>query len=606
MAFRADRPWVRVALAAVAFAGVAVAVFGVLSPPERCPSVDAAQLRASATETVDWFARNQQPDGTWLYLYNAENDTAAAEYNVVRHMGAGMGLYQAASAGIPGALETADRGTAWALARLIERDGWVAPRSQGEVSSGAAALLVTGLAERRAVTGDHRHDELLAQLGRFLLAQTEPSGAVLALYDVAAGRPVPGVYSKYYTGETYWALARLHRLFPDGPWGDAATRVGDYLATRRDVAEDLWPPIPDHWAAYGLAETVGFPDRSDRQPLTEVELAYARRQSGLFGSQVRWVSQRFGPWGLLVRGPHVPRGGGYGVLGEGLTGLWRVAQADSRLADLRGPLAERATCIAGLAVQEQSGAAEARDFPAPDRVRGAWFRDGETRMDDQQHALAALLRTVAIVDAVGPGDSAAATGAGSAVQSSPAPSAWLWLVALVAALDPGRVALGLPRRERSRREIALVAAIGGLAGGLVVYLMSFASGPLLDAIDVSAPAFRIAAGAVAAIAGAIALVRPVPSPEPALPGRRAALVPVAVPLVAGPALVFLALSAHADRGAGVVALALAIAVAVLAIVAAQVRVDGVSGRTLRWATRVTAAAAVVAAVLLVVDGVFAV
>ena len=36
----------------------------------------------------------------------------------------------------------------------------------------------------------------------------------------------------------------------------------------------------------------------------------------------------------------------------------------------------------------------------PERVEGAWFRDGETRMDDQQHALAALLRTQAIVRAL--------------------------------------------------------------------------------------------------------------------------------------------------------------------------------------------------------------
>jgi small neutral amino acid transporter SnatA (MarC family) len=169
-----------------------------------------------------------------------------------------------------------------------------------------------------------------------------------------------------------------------------------------------------------------------------------------------------------------------------------------------------------------------------------------------------------------------------------------------------RVALGVPRRDRSRRDIAVVAGIGATVGGLAVYLVSLASGPLLDALDVSAPAFRIAAGAVGAIAGAIALVRPAPSPEPALSGRRAAFVPVAVPLVAGPALVFLALSAHADRGAGVVALALAIAVALVAVVSTRVGVDGVSGRALRWATRAMAAAAVVAAVLLVIDGVFAV
>jgi small neutral amino acid transporter SnatA (MarC family) len=602
---RSKGPWVRVALAALVLGGVGVAVFGVLSPPEHCPAVDAAALRASAAEASDWFARNQESDGTWLYLYDAARDTAAADYNVVRHMGAGMGLYQAASAGIPGALEVADRGTAWALDRLVQRDDWAAPRYRGEVSSGATALLVAGLAERRAGTDDDRYDDLLAQLGRFLLAQTEPSGAVLAFYDTVAERPVPGVYSKYYTGETYWALARLHRLFPGGPWGDTASRIGAYLATRRDVDENLWPPIPDHWAAYGLAETVAFEDRGKGEPLTDAELAFARRQAGLFGSQVRWVSQRFGPWGVVVRGPHVPRGGGYGVVGEGLTGLWQVAEADTRLADLRAPLAERATCIAGLAIQEQSNAADARAAAEPGRVRGAWFRDGETRMDDQQHALSALIRTVPIVGAAGGGDSAAG-GSGSVAPSQPAPSAWLWLVALVAAANSCRVALGIPRRDRSPRDIAVVAAIGGVAGGLGVYLVSLASGPILDALDVSAPAFRIAAGAVGAVAGAVVLVRGAPSPEPALPGWRAALVPVAVPLVAGPALVFLALSAHADRGAGVVALALALAVGLLAVVAIRVGVDGVSGRALRWATRATAATAVTAAVLLVIDGVFAV
>jgi multiple antibiotic resistance protein len=282
-----------------------------------------------------------------------------------------------------------------------------------------------------------------------------------------------------------------------------------------------------------------------------------------------------------------------------------VADADPRLADLRTPLAERATCIAGLAVREQSDAADAGGAAAPGRVRGAWFRDGETRMDDQQHALSAVLRTVPILDAAGAGDSAAG-GTGSVVPARSAPSVWLWLVAVVAVANACRAALGVPRRDRSPRDVAVVAGIGAAAGGIAVFLVSLASGPLLDALDVSAPAFRIAAGAVGAIAGAVAFVRPAPSPEPALPGRSAALVPVAVPLVAGPALVVVALSAHADRGAGVVAVALAIVVALVAVVSTRVGVDGVRGRGLRWGTRATGAAAVVATVLLVIDGVFAV
>ena len=199
-------------------------------------------------------------------------------------------------------------------------------------------------------------------LARFLLAQTEPSGAVRSSYDMAAGESVAGVYSKYYTGEAYWALAGMARAFPDGPWGEAADRIGGYLATRRDDDEGYWPAIPDHWSAYGLAETAASGDESHDRALTDGEIDYARSQAGLFGSQVRWVSQQAGPWGSVVRGSFVPRGGGYGVLGEGLTGLWLVAGAEPELAALRPAIGARALCIASLAVTAQTDAAEAEAF----------------------------------------------------------------------------------------------------------------------------------------------------------------------------------------------------------------------------------------------------
>ncbi len=588
-------PGRRVAFAALGLVVALVVVFGALSPPERCPEVTEAGLRASTGEVVDWFTRNQEDDGTWLYLYDADTDTAAADYNVVRHSGVALGLYMAASASIPGALESADRGAAWSLDELLERDGWAAVTSDGQSSAGATALLVAGLVERRTLTNDTRHDEVLRRLGRFLVAQTEPSGAVLASYDNAAGAPVAGVYSKYYTGETYWALARLHRLFPEEGWGEVADRIGAYVAAERDEVEDYWPPLPDHWAAYGLAETVAFDDRPEQLPLTEDEVAYARRQAGLFGAQVRWVSQRFGPWGALVRSPHAPRGGGYGVVGEALTGLWRVAEADPRLADLRGPVGERAMCIAGLAMQAQSGAAEADQSSDPSRVQGAWFRDGETRMDDQQHALAALLRTSAIVEArAGRGEGASDDGG----------SAWLWLVALLAAFNPIRAALAVPRDDRSRRTIGGVAAAGGLLGSLLVLALALASAPLVDALGVSDPALQLAVGVVAGAVGIIELIRRAPGPDPALPGWKAALVPVAVPSVAGAALVMLAIGAYADRGLAVVGAALAVGVIALTLLAPFTPPAGAGRRAVVWAAKVLSATLVVAGVLLVIDGVF--
>ena len=118
----ATRVW-RAGLTLALFIAV---TFVVVAPPERCPSVGARDLRRSAQASVDWFVRNQKPDGTWLYLYDAGDDSAASDYNVVRHTGAAMGLYRAAAEGLPAALHSADRGTDWALHRLLERDGWAA------------------------------------------------------------------------------------------------------------------------------------------------------------------------------------------------------------------------------------------------------------------------------------------------------------------------------------------------------------------------------------------------------------------------------------------------------------------------------------------------
>ena len=562
-----------------------VVAFGAIAPPEGCPSVTTADLQRSSQAAVDWFVRNQYPNGSWLYEYRRDGDSSTPGYNDVRHAGAVMALYQAAAAGHPGALRSADRGASWALDRLTQRDDWSAVTAYGATTTGTTALLVAGLDYRRAATGDDRYDDVMRRLGRFLIGQIEPSGAVLAFYDTKSDRPVTGEYSKYYTGEAYWALARLARTFPDEDFAVAADRIGAYLATERDHKEGHWPAIADHWAEYGMAETT---------PLTSAELAYARRQAELWGGQARWVQQRFGPWGAAVRGP-VFRGGWYGVMNEGFTGLWRIARAEPGLADIQGSIASRATCIAGIAVHEQASRADAASARSPSRVEGSWFfGDGETRMDDQQHALAALLRTQAVVEA------------GPRASDDDAPSVWLWALALLLALNPARAVFGIPRAGRSSRDVAWLCAVGGAIGGLAVCVLAALGDPSLDALDVSTPAFRTGAGVIALVAGAIDLARRPPDPEPALPGRRAALVPVALPLVARPTLLVMALGAGADRGALVAVGAMAIGIAALTALAARAATDGPRGRVLGWLVRLGAAGLIACGVLLTIDGILSV
>jgi small neutral amino acid transporter SnatA (MarC family) len=111
---------------------------------------------------------------------------------------------------------------------------------------------------------------------------------------------------------------------------------------------------------------------------------------------------------------------------------------------------------------------------------------------------------------------------------------------------------------------------------------------------------------IALVAGAIDLARRPPDPEPALPGRRAALVPVALPLVARPTLLVMALGAGADRGALVAVGAMAIGIAALTALAARAATDGPRGRVLGWLVRLGAAGLIACGVLLTIDGILSV
>jgi small neutral amino acid transporter SnatA (MarC family) len=580
----------RIAWFVGAIVAFGVVAFGVGAPPERCPDVTPTELRAASVAAANWLIDNQNPDGTWLYEYDRATDATSGEYNVVRHAGVLSSLYQAGARDIDGAIESADRGLAWALENVVERDDWAAVTSGSRIQAGTNALLLAALVERRLATGEPTYDPFMEQLGGFLRSQVEPSGALLAYYDIGPDRARPDTYSIYYTGEAYWALGRLHLVDPTAGWGDTADLIGNYIATSRDDEEDVWPPLADHWAGYGLAETASFPERPPGEPLNEEELALVRRQGGLIGQSVRVVSQRFGPWGEAVRGTFTPRGGGYGVLGEGLTGLWRAAQLDERLADERAPLAERAMCIGGLSVDAQVTADEAAEYPDPSKVEGAWFVDDLTRMDDQQHALSALLLTIPIAEAA-PFDA-----------GHPAPAAWLWLLVILGTINPIRAALGMPRSGTTSRRASL-ALLGGLIGAAIMALVASGSDWVIEQLDTSQPALRLAAGSLCLLSAGIDVIRRPSTDEPALPGLGAAIMPVAVPLFARPAMFIAGLSVVADRGLSTYALGLAVAIATLVALSPSPVGKGAERPVLVWTARLLSFVAVAGSVLLMTDAV---
>jgi small neutral amino acid transporter SnatA (MarC family) len=426
------------------------------------------------------------------------------------------------------------------------------------------------------------------------VAQTEDRGSVIAYRD-PHGAPYAGVYSPFATGQVFWALALMHQQFPGEGWDARAVRIGTYLATERDDREDDMPDVSDHWAAYGLATVAAWPAADPAHPLPAALVPLFERQAGVLGLQIRWESQRSDGWlNTLVRGGHaIPAG--LGSLGEGIAGLWRVAGADPQLAGLTGALGERATCAAGMVASRQVTAAQAATYPEPGRVQGAWFHGGLTRMDDEQHTLSSMVRSLPIAEQARPGRPGATTDL----------PAVLGLLALFALANPGRIALGFPVAGRSCRQRLAVAAVGGGLAGAALVVVAAVADPVLDALHVSAPTVRIAVAVVVVVTAIVDLVGRVPSPEPGLPGLGAGLVPVLIPLVLRPGLAVLTLSVAADHGVGPVAVAAALIV--LATLGAGSTAPSISPRwrpVARWTMAAFAVVAIAAGIALAVDGIF--
>ena len=122
-------------------------------------------------------------------------------------------------------------------------------------------------------------------------------------------------------------------------------------------------------------------------------------------------------------------------------------RSDARLAELRRAAIGRAGRVHRRA--RHRGAGRRRAAPVgPRSADGAWFIDGVTRMDDQQHATSALLRhRRPIVEAGRPPATTSRT-------------AWLWALALLATLNPLFVgARRCPPDPSAER--ATLAAVGG-------------------------------------------------------------------------------------------------------------------------------------------------
>jgi hypothetical protein len=355
-------------------------------PPEACPPASAADVESAAAAAGEWLVRNLDAEGRFLYGYDLAADEINTDYNIVRHGGAVMSLYQLAAAGHARFLEPADHALRYLLQRRIDHEDWSAVAEPGRAAQlGTAGFTIVALVQRRRLTADETHDELMRRLGHFVVAQRELDGSLRAYWDRRTEAPIEGSYGPFATGEALWALVELDNTFPGEGWWEAGEPTFTYLASgRRERKEGYLARLPDHWAAYALG--AAGPDRLD-----DSQLDYVRRLAGYFSLRLRIEAQRTGEGvNLAVRWYPGPPAG-VGTAAEGLAALERLAYADPRLEDLREDMVERMACAAGTMVERQVDRAAASAMPRPGLAEGAWFYRTYTQVDGQQHVLSGLL-----------------------------------------------------------------------------------------------------------------------------------------------------------------------------------------------------------------------
>jgi small neutral amino acid transporter SnatA (MarC family) len=179
------------------------------------------------------------------------------------------------------------------------------------------------------------------------------------------------------------------------------------------------------------------------------------------------------------------------------------------------------------------------------------------------------------------------------------------IAAFVAVVNPPRAVASIsPKLLRAGRSVAVVGAAVAAAVGVVLVAVH---DPILDALSVSEPTFRLGAGLVIAAMGLRALLlAPDPWGDGLAGGRLAALVPVAFPVLIAPEMAVTAVDMGADEGTGIAVAGVLVALALAAALGSWPRLadDRPPPPWLVPLGRLLGAGAVVFGVARVVSGVF--
>jgi hypothetical protein len=341
------------------------------------------RLVEAARAGGDYLLRIQKRDGDFNYYYDAAEDRIESRsYNIVRHAGAALSLYDLYAATRDSRyLESAQRAVKFLSTRFRRAGGTQGSYVldyDGKAKLGANGLALVALTRQIELDPRNGNRGTAEALAKLVLALQYKDGSFQMRYKLQPDEQLLSE-SLYYPGEAMLGLIRLYRLDHDARLLYAARRGADYLIKRQQKMNSL---PADAWFMQALEGLYNIGH----------EKRYAEHAISLAEAMIVDQYAEDAPEGYAGGfGPGAPRGTPAASRAEGLVAAYRVARSagDPRAAKIAGAL--KATASFQLAQQLTTDTAGVRN----PRLAAGGFRDGLTsmkiRIDYVQHNISSLL-----------------------------------------------------------------------------------------------------------------------------------------------------------------------------------------------------------------------
>ena len=376
------------------------------------PEVTAANLRAGALAGGRYLVAHLADNGRYIYnrnLYTGRGTDPHKQgaYSIPRHAGTTYFLAELLRlTGEDFLREPVERAFAH-LSELIdagkcrgqlpggESFACVLDRGRTKAHLGSSALTVVALVEYRRATGDGRYDQMARELAEWILFMQRTDGSFVHVYDVPKQRKLGDHQLLYYSGEAALALARMHAVYGDERYRDAAERALDHIVGWYDFFIGGFFYGEEHWTCIAAEAIYPAVAKAAYVDFCHGYAAFLRTQqvgAGELPAQLDYAgSYNFTPFLVPMNTPA-------GSRTESMISAYLLGRAQGRPDEaIRQQILDALGFLLGRQVRADT------DYFVPSRVFGlgavpASPVDWTVRIDYVQHVGSAMIRAAELIE----------------------------------------------------------------------------------------------------------------------------------------------------------------------------------------------------------------